>query len=63
MLKNMVGEEVQKSAVGVYSLTRKMWCYLNMKTNELSHVQYCSILPALIPICHSGQQAWIDYSA
>ena len=46
-----------------FSLTWKMCSYLNMRTNELGHVQSYFILPAPIPICLSGQQAWIDYSA
>lgn len=38
-----------------------MWCEPNMKTNELSHVQRCFTLTALISICPSGQQAWIKH--
>lgn len=40
-----------------------MWCFLNRKTNERSHVRRCSALPALIPVCLSSEQAWMDYSA
>lgn len=52
---NVVCEETQESATGLYSLTRRMWCESNMKTDELSHVQRCFALPA------SGQQAWIKH--
>lgn len=58
---NVVWEETQESATGLYSLTRRMWCEPNMKTNELSHVQRCFTLTALISICPSGQQAWIKH--
>lgn len=64
--ENMFWGEVQESSAGGYfffSLTWKMCSYLNMRTNGLGHVQSYFILPALIPICLSGQQAWIDYSA
>lgn len=54
---HVVWGETQESA----TLTRKMWCELNMKTNELSHVQRCFTLPAPISICPSGQQAWIRH--
>lgn len=56
---NVVWGETQESA----TLTRKMWCELNMKTNELSHVQRCFKLPAPVSICPSGQQAWIKHFA
>lgn len=58
---NVVWEETQESATGLNSLRRRMWCEPNMKTNELSHVQPCFTLPALIPICPPGQQAWIKH--
>lgn len=58
---NVVWEETQESATGLYSLTGIMWCEPNMKTNELRHVQRCFTLPALISICPSGQQAWIKH--